>query len=102
MPVSAGFVARANERLAQGLQDAGFDEAMKAARRAEPMLCGDESPVNVLRRDLAGDTGTVLSGSPHLFVIRTPQPGLVWYGAIGSRSSEAIASTDRQWPVKSR
>lgn len=94
VPVSAGFVARANERLAQGLRGAGFDEAMKAALRAEPVLCGDESPVNVLRRDLDEVTGTVLSGSPHLLVIRTPDPGLVWYGAIHSRSSEAIAGTE--------
>jgi len=93
VPVSAGFVARANARLAQDLDDAGFDEAMKAALRAEPVLCGDESPVNVLRKELDEVTGTVLSGSPHLLVIRTPDPGLVWYGAIHSRSSEAIAGT---------
>ncbi|MDT3446983.1 transposase, partial [Pseudofrankia sp. BMG5.37] len=49
VPVSAGFVARANARLAEDLEAAGFDEAMKAALRAEPVLCGDESPVNVLR-----------------------------------------------------
>ncbi|SNQ50411.1 transposase [Frankia canadensis] len=91
--VSAGFVARANARLAQDLEAAGFDEAMKAALRAEPVLCGDESPVNVLRRDLDEATGTVLSGTPHLLVIRTPTPGLVWYAAMGSRSSEAIHGT---------
>jgi hypothetical protein len=94
VPVSAGFVARANERLARDLEAAGFDEAMKTALRAEPVLCGDESPVNVLRRGLDEATGTVLSGSPHLLVIRTPTPGLVWYGAIHSRSSEAIAGTE--------
>jgi hypothetical protein len=43
MPVSAGFVARAHERLAQKLQAAGFSEAMKAALRAEPVLCADET-----------------------------------------------------------
>jgi len=91
--VSAGFVARANERLAQDLDDAGFDEAMKAALRAEPVLCGDESPVNVLRRELDEVTGTVLSGSPHLLVVRTPTPGLVWYAALPSRSSAAIDAT---------
>ncbi len=87
VPVSAGFVARANARLAQDLQSAGFDEAMTAALRA------DESPVNVARRDLDEATGTVLSGTPHLLVIRTPTPGLVWYAAISSRSSEAIDAT---------
>jgi hypothetical protein len=93
VPVSAGFVARANERLASDLEAAGFDEAMKAALRAEPVLCGDESPVNVLRRGLDEATGTVLSGTPHLLVVRTPTPGLVWYAAISSRSSEAIDAT---------
>ncbi|ORT46822.1 hypothetical protein KBI5_23115 [Frankia sp. KB5] len=91
--VSAGFVARANERLAHDLEAAGFDEAMKTALRAEPVLCGDESPVNVLRRDLDEVTGMVLSGTPHLLVLRTPTPGLVWYTAISSRSSEAIDAT---------
>ncbi|SNQ50410.1 transposase [Frankia canadensis] len=93
VPVSAGFVARANERLAGDLQAAGFDEAMKAALRGEPVLCGDESPVNVLRKDLDEATGAVLSGTPHLLVVRTPTPGLVWYAAISSRSSEAIDTT---------
>ncbi|WP_242419257.1 transposase, partial [Frankia sp. CpI1-P] len=87
VPVSAGFVARANERLAGDLQAAGFDEAMKAALRGEPVLCGDESPVNVLRKDRDEATGAVLSGTPHLLVVRTPTPGLVWYAAISSRSS---------------
>ena len=45
VPVSAGFVARALERFAQRLQAAGFDEAMKTALRAEPVMCGDETPV---------------------------------------------------------
>jgi transposase len=93
VPVSSGFVARANARLAADLDAAGFDEAMKAALRAEPVLCGDESPVNVVRRDLDEATGTVLSGTPHLLVVRTPTPGLVWYAAISSRSSEAIHTT---------
>ncbi len=93
VPVSAGFVARADERLARDLAAAGFDEAMKAALRAEAVLCGDESPVNVLRRILDEATGTVPSGSPHLLVVRTPTPGLMWYAAISSHSSEAIEAT---------
>jgi hypothetical protein len=44
-PVSAGFVARAHERLAGRLEAAGFDTAMKAALRAEQVLCADETPV---------------------------------------------------------
>jgi transposase len=47
--VSAGFVDRANARLAQVLTEAGFVEAMKAALLAEPVLTADESPVEVVR-----------------------------------------------------
>jgi hypothetical protein len=93
VPVSAGFVARANARLAEDLAAAGFDAKMKAALRAEPVLCGDESPVNVLRKDLDEATGQPTGGSPHLLAVRTPWPGLVWYGAIHSRSSAAIDAT---------
>ncbi|SBW23142.1 transposase IS66 [Candidatus Protofrankia californiensis] len=93
VPVSAGFVARANARLSEDLAAAGFDEKMKAALRAEPVLCGDESPVNVLRKDLDEATGEPCEGSPHLLAVRTPWPGLVWYGAIPSRSSAAIDAT---------
>jgi len=87
-PVSAGFVARAHERLAQRLEAAGFDEAMKAALGAEEALCADESPANVIRN--SGDDGAVLAGSPHVVTVRTPDERLVWYAAMPSRSSEAI------------
>lgn len=46
--VSAGFVDRANARLAQALTQAGFVDAMKAALLAEPVLTADESPVEVV------------------------------------------------------
>lgn len=55
--VSTGFVARAAERLAENLDAAGFDAAMKAALRAEDVLCGDESQVNVLGNDIDEGTG---------------------------------------------
>ncbi len=87
-PVSAGFVARACERLAARLGAAGFDEAMKAALRAEPVLCGDETPVSVIRN--AGADGQVLAGSPHVVAIRGPDERLIWYGAAHSRSAKAI------------
>jgi transposase len=50
-PVSTGFVARALERFAQRLAAAGFDEAMGQALRAEDVLCADETPTNVVRKD---------------------------------------------------
>jgi transposase len=87
-PVSAGFVARAHERLAGRLEAAGFDEAMKTALRAEDVLCADETPVSVIRN--AGAGGQVEAGSPHAAAIRTPDERLIWYGAAHSRSSGAI------------
>jgi transposase len=44
MPVSAGFVDLASERLSARLQDAGFDDAMQAALGKEPVLAADETP----------------------------------------------------------
>jgi hypothetical protein len=87
-PVSAGFVARAHQRLAERLEAAGFDAAMKTALRAETALCADETPVSVIRN--AGDDGTVMAGSPHVITVRTPDERLIWYAATPSRSSEAI------------
>lgn len=87
-PVSAGFVARAHERLAVRLDAAGFDEAMKTALRAEEALCADETPVNVIRN--TGPDGAVVPGSPHVITVRTPGERLIWYAATASRSSAAI------------
>jgi transposase len=88
--VSVGFVARAAERLAQRLDTAGFDEAMTTALRAEDVLCGDESPVNVLENDLDED-GEQVKGAPHAVTLRTPDARLIWYAAMPSRSKDSIA-----------
>ncbi len=47
--MSTGFVARAHERLADRLDAAGFDEAMRTALRAELVLCADETPATLRR-----------------------------------------------------
>jgi transposase len=91
--VSVGFVARAAERLAQRLEVAGFDEAMTTALRAEDVLCGDESPVNVLENDL-DDSGEQVEGAPHAITVRTPDTRFIWYAGIPSRSKTAIAGLD--------
>jgi hypothetical protein len=88
--VSAGFVARASQRLAERLAAAGFDEAMKMALRAEDVLCGDESPTNVWANDI-GDTGDQVPGSPHAVTVRTPDARLIWYTGIPSRAKTSIA-----------
>jgi hypothetical protein len=41
--VSTGFVARAHERFADRLDAVGFDDAMRCALAAEPVVCGDET-----------------------------------------------------------
>ncbi|MCA1694008.1 MAG: IS66 family transposase [Actinobacteria bacterium] len=89
-PVSVGFVARSLERFAQRLAAAGFDEAMKAALRAEDVVCADETPTNVIHKD-TDEQGQPVPGSPHAVTVRTPDARLVWYAAMGSRSKTAIA-----------
>ncbi len=89
-PVSTGFVARALERFAQRLAGAGFDDAMRAALRAEDVLCADETPTNVI--DKTTDThGVPVGGAPHAVTVRTPDSRLVWYAAMSSRSKTAIS-----------
>lgn len=92
--VSAGFVARATQRLADTLDVARFDEAMTAALRGEDVLCGDESPVNVLANDLDEATGQQVAGAPHAVTLRTPDARLIWYAAMPSRSKDSIAELD--------
>jgi transposase len=90
-PVSTGFVARALERFAQRLAAAGFDEAMTQALRAEEVICGDETPTNVISKN-TDEHGQPAPGSPHAVTVRTPDARLVWYAPIGSRSKTAIAA----------
>ena len=88
--VSTGFVARALERFAQRLAASGFDEAMRAALRAEDVLCADETPTNVIGKNTDAH-GEPVAGSAHAVTVRTPDARLVWYAPIGSRSKTAIA-----------
>ncbi|MCA1681936.1 MAG: transposase, partial [Actinobacteria bacterium] len=89
-PASTGFVARALERFAQRLGAAGFDEAMAQALRAEDVLCGDETPTNVISKN-TDEHGQPVPGAPHAVTVRTPDARLVWYAPIGSRSKAALA-----------
>ncbi|WP_326828441.1 transposase [Streptosporangium sp. NBC_01810] len=65
------------------------DEAMKAALQGEDVLCVDETPVNVLRKN-TDESGQPLPGQPHIVSVRTPDERLVWLKPIGARSKEAI------------
>jgi hypothetical protein len=53
---------RANARLAERLDAAGFDAAMKAALAAEPVLCADETPVNLWHKDRGADGAALADG----------------------------------------
>jgi len=91
--VSAGFVDRANARLAEQLTAAGFDEALLAALMAEPVLTADETPVEVVTPAKDKDTGEPVQGAPHVLVLRTPDERLVRLTAADSRRhDEVIAS----------
>jgi Transposase IS66 family len=93
--VSAGFVDRANTRLAGKLTAAGFDTAMLAALMAEPVLTADESPVQVVTGATDPDTGEVVPGSPHVLAIRTPNERLAWLAGLTSRSYDTVTAALR-------
>lgn len=88
-PVSVGFVARAHARFADRLAQAGFDEAMCAALAAEPVLCADETPVNIARKD-TDEHGAPVPGAPQVACVRTPDERLVWYRALPARTKTAL------------
>ena len=82
---------KAASRLDVRLQDAGFDDAMRAALAAEPALGADETPVGVLTPEEDPDTGEP-AGSPHVLIIRPPGGKLTWLRALGSRRAAAITA----------
>ena len=88
-PVSTAFVALAQKRFADGLQSGGLDEAMGSALRAEAVLCGDETPVNLLD-DSLDENGAATTGAAHVVTLRTPDERLVWLRPTPARSSVAL------------
>jgi transposase len=88
--VSAGFVDRANTRLAGQVQAGGFETAMRAALLAERVLTADESPVEVVAPATDPDTGLPVPGSPHVMVIRTPDERLMWLSGLVSRCYDVV------------
>jgi hypothetical protein len=99
-PVSSGFVARAHGRFAERLEAAGFDDAMRSALVGEPVLCGDETPVNVAHKD-SDEHGTPVPGAPHVLTVRTPEERLVWYRALPARTRSrcALSGTSATTPA---
>jgi transposase len=93
--VSAGFVDRASTRLAQRLCAAGFEQAMRSALLAEPVLTADESPVEVVTPAIDPETPAPAPGAPHVLVIRTPDERLVWLTGLASRGYETVIAALR-------
>jgi len=93
--VSAGFVDRANTRLAAQLTDAGFEQAMMTALLAEPVLAADESPVEVVTPATDPETGEPVEGAPHVMVIRTPDERLTWLTGLDSRRHDTVIAALR-------
>jgi hypothetical protein len=92
VPVSAGFVDLACARLSGRLDAAGFDEAMKKALLAEPVLGADETPVEVLRPDVDEQTGEPVGGAAHVLVVQSPGAGLVWLRPLPSRGWKVVTA----------
>ena len=92
IPVSPGFVDRASARLDERLQAAGFDDAMQAALADEPVLGADETPVNVLTRDVDAETGEAVEGAPHVLIVRPSGGKLTWLRAMSSRRAASITA----------
>lgn len=76
-PVSAGFVARAHQRLAERLDAAAFTDRLKDALAGEDVLCGDETPINIAFTG-TGAGGEPVPGAPHVITLRTPDGRLGW------------------------
>ena len=92
-PVSTGFVSRCLERLDAAVVTAGFEDALKDALQASGVLGTDETPAPLATAAAAADG----CGNPHVYTVRTLHgwagggPDLIWYGAAGNRTKEAIS-----------
>jgi transposase len=92
--VSTGWIGKVASRLAATLT--GFEADLKTALLAEPVLLGDETPVNTAEdspdADEAigadGDRGQERAFHPHVFTIRSAS--MVWLGAGHTRGHAAL------------
>jgi hypothetical protein len=91
-PVSTGFVSRCLARLDAALTAAGFEDALKDRLKAADVLGTDETPA-----PLAAAAAAEECGNPHVYTVRTLRGwagggcDLIWYGAAGNRTKEAIS-----------
>jgi transposase len=105
VPVSPGWVDTASARLSAQLGRAGFGEAMLAALAGEKALAADETPVNVLDKNVPQPAARdeeeeqdpdgkekAAAGTPHVLIVRTPDGRLTWLQALASRRKGDVAA----------
>jgi transposase len=94
--ISTGFVSSCLARLDGALQEAGFEDALKAALGQADGLGTDETPAALT----TAATTVKDCHNPHVFTVRTMHAStgcgtgtagdLTWYGAAGNRTKTAI------------
>jgi transposase len=91
-PVSTGFVSRCLVRLDAAVTAAGFEDALKNALRAADVLGTDETPAPLATAAASAEG----CANAHVYTVRTLRgwtsggPDLIWYGAAGNRTKQAI------------
>jgi len=97
-------VDKASARLSAQLGRAGFGEAMLAALAGEKALAADETPVNVLDKNVPQPAAReeeeqdpdgkekAAAGTPHVLIVRTPDGRLTWLQALASRRKGDVAA----------
>ncbi len=84
--VSTGWIGKVADRLAASL--AGFHADLGQALLAEPVLLGDETPVNAIEDSPETEEQLGRSFVPYVFTFRTPE--LVWLSAGHTRGHAAL------------
>jgi transposase len=91
--VSTGFISSCLTRLDDALTTAEFEQALKAALRAQEVLGTDETPAPLTQAASKEPD----CHNPHVYTVRTMWaftgggPDLVWYGAAGDRTMASIS-----------
>ncbi len=102
--VSTGFISSCLTRLDTALTTAGFEQALKAALRAQDVVGTDETPAPLTdaAKTAAASSDTASSEpdchNPHVYTVATMGAytgggaDLVWYGAAGDRTKASISA----------
>jgi transposase len=86
VPVSTGWINKLAARLADGL--GGFEDDLKTALLAEPVMLGDETPTNTIEDSPEHEGQAGRAFHPYVFTLRTEN--LVWLGAGHTRGHAAL------------